>query len=260
MKKKINYYWRLFATGLSFTLFGIGGVILWIVIFPLLNLIPTDKLNKIKRSQRCVHYSFYLFIGIMHRLGVMTYEVKGLKKINRTGQLIIANHPTLIDIVFLISRMPEASCIVKQQLFHNPFTKGSVINAGYIDNGNPEQMISQSVDCLKSGGTMVIFPEGTRSINGKAYKFQRSAARIAIEANATVTPITITCKPNTLSKAEKWYQIPESRFHLVMQVGNDMVLDEFLTIKQKTIAARRFNRYLQDYFTRKREKYEQYGE
>jgi 1-acyl-sn-glycerol-3-phosphate acyltransferase len=260
MKKKFNYYWRLFATALSFIFFGVGGVILWIVIFPILNLIPADKQNKTKRSQRCVHYSFYLFIGIMHKLGVMTYEVKGLEKINRTGQLIIANHPTLIDIVFLISRMPQASCIVKEQLFHNPFTKGSVINAGYIKNENPEQMIRQSVDCLKSGGTMVIFPEGTRSINGKSYKFQRSAARIAIEANATVTPVTITCQPSTLSKAEKWYQIPETRFHLVMHVRNDMVLDEFFTIKQKTIAARRFNRYLQDYFTQERENYEQYGE
>ena len=129
------------------------------------------------------------------------------------------------------------------------FTKGPVINAGYINNGNPEEMISQSIDCLKSGGRMVIFPEGTRSVQGKKYKFQRSAARIAIEAKVTVTPVIITCYPSTLTKAEKWYQIPHRRFHLVMQVGNDMVLDKFINIEQKTIAARQFNRYLQDYFT-----------
>ncbi|WP_245395071.1 hypothetical protein [methane-oxidizing endosymbiont of Gigantopelta aegis] len=41
-------------------------------------------------------------------------------KLNRPGQLIVANHPTLIDIVFLISRIPYACCIVKDSLWHNP--------------------------------------------------------------------------------------------------------------------------------------------
>ena len=68
----------------------------------------------------------------MHKLGVMSYEIKGLEKLNRPNQLVLANHPTLIDIVFLISRMPFAGCIVKEKLWHNPFIKASVINAGLI--------------------------------------------------------------------------------------------------------------------------------
>jgi 1-acyl-sn-glycerol-3-phosphate acyltransferase len=200
-----------------------------------------------------VHYSFYFFIGLMHRLGIMTYSIKGLEKLNKPGQLIIANHPTLIDIVFLISRIPLASCIVKEKLWHNPFTKGSVINAGYISNGYAEKMIEESVSYLQAGGTMIIFPEGTRSVAGVEYKFQRSAARIGLLANTRVTPVIIHCSPSTLTKAEKWYQIPERRFHLAMEVGDDMVLDNFLAIEPQPIAVRRFNRYLQDYFSQKRE-------
>ena len=59
------------------------------------------------------------------------------------------------------------------------------------------------------------------------------------------------------SKEEKWYQIPQQRFHLVMHVGEDMVLDDFLAITPKTVAVRHFNRYLQDYFSQQRERYEQ---
>ncbi len=252
MKKSNNYYWRLLATGFSFSVFGLGGVLLWIFVFPLLGLLPGNRKEKQTRAQCCVHTSFYIFIGLMHKLGIMSYEISGLEKLNRPGQLIIANHPTLIDIVFLISRIPVANCIVKEKLWHNPFTKGSVINAGYISNGDPEKMISDSVTCLKSGGILIIFPEGTRSVPNSEYKFQRSAAHIALQASTIVTPVTLSCHPQALTKAQHWYQIPVRPFHLAMNVGDDIVLDEFLAIQPKTIAVRRFNAYLQNYFSKRK--------
>jgi 1-acyl-sn-glycerol-3-phosphate acyltransferase len=189
----------------------------------------------------------------------MTYEINGLEKLNRPGQLIMANHPTLVDIVFLISRIKQANCIVKESLWRNPFMRGGIVNAGYISNSDPEKMIADCVGWLQSGGTMIIFPEGTRSVPGKPCRFQRGAAAIALQANKIVTPVTLSCYPSTLTKAEPWYQIPERRFHLVMHVGDDIALDEFLLIQPKSIAVRRFNQYLQDYFTQQRERYKNYG-
>ena len=249
---KLGYGWRLLATGLSFFSFGAGGLLLWILVFPVLSLLPGNSRQRAGRGQKTVCYSFYVFIGLMRRLGVMTYEIAGLDKLNRPGQLIVANHPTLVDIVFLISRIKQASCIVKARLFHNPFMRGPIINAGYISNGDPEQMIAECVAWLRSGGSMIIFPEGTRSIPGQPYRFQRGAAAIALQANAVVTPVTLTCKPSTLTKAERWYEIPERRFHLSMQVGDDIALDEFAAITPKSISVRRFTQYLQDYFTQQR--------
>ena len=69
----------------------------------------------------------------------------------------------------------------------------------------------------------------------------------------------ISYDPSTLTKAKQGYQIPYRRFHLTMHVGDDIALDEFTTIKPKAIAVRRFNQFLQDYFTRQREVYKQYG-
>lgn len=249
---KLGYGWRLFATGLSFFSFGAGGLLLWVFVFPVLSFLPGNSRKKVRRGQKIVSYSFYVFIGLMHRLGIMTYEVVGLDKLNRPGQLIIANHPTLVDIVFLISRIKQASCIVKAGLWHNPFMRGPIVNAGYISNDDPEQMIAECVAWLRSGGSMIIFPEGTRSIPGKPYRFQRGAAAIALQANTVVTPVTLSCYPSTLTKAEQWYQIPYCRFHLTMQVGDDIALDEFVGISPKSIAVRRFTQYLQDYFTQQR--------
>ena len=103
---------------------------------------------------------------------------------------------------------------------------------------------------------MIIFPEGTRSVPGQPCRFQRGAAAIALQADKILTPVTISCYPSTLTKAEKWYQIPDRRFHLAMHVGDDMALRDFLEMEPRTVAVRRFNRYLQDYFSQQRELYE----
>lgn len=257
--QKLSYAWRLFATAFCFSCFGLGGLLLWFLVFPVLSILPGNRSQRTARGQRVVHYSFYVFIGLMHRIGIMTYEINGLEKLNRPGQLIVANHPTLVDIVFLISRIKQVNCIVKESLWHNPFMRGAILNAGYISNGDPEKMIAECVQCLRTGGILIIFPEGTRSIPGKPCRFQRGAAAIALQANVCVTPVTISCYPGTLTKAEQWYQIPECRFHLAMHVGEDINFDEFSRIYPKSIAVRRFNHYLQNYFTQQRERYKNYG-
>jgi len=253
----LDYGWRLFATGFSFVCFGLGGLLLWLLVFPVLSVLPASRLQRISRGQRVVHYSFYVFIGLMHKIGIMTYQINGLEKLNRAGQLIIANHPTLIDVVFLISRIKQANCIVKDSLWRNLFMRGPILNAGYISNGDPEKMIADCVAWLQSGGSMIIFPEGTRSVPNKPYHFQRGAAAIALQANTTVTLVTISCTPSTLTKAEPWYHIPERRFHLTMNVDDDVDLTEFTQLEPKSIAVRRFNRYLEHYFTQQRELWKQ---
>jgi 1-acyl-sn-glycerol-3-phosphate acyltransferase len=256
--RKLTYGWRLLGTGFSFFSFGLIGLLLRFLVFPALSILPGNRLQRISWGQRVVHYCSYVFIGLMYRIGIMTYEIKGLEKLNRPGQLIIANHPTLIDILFLFSRIKQANCIVKESLWRNPFMHGPILNAGYISNGVPKKMIAECVELLQSGGTLIIFPEGTRSMPGKPCFFHRGAATIALRADKIVTPVTLSCYPSTLTKAEQWYQIPYRRFHLTMDVGDDIALDEFTTIKPKSIAVRRFNQFLQNYFTHQREVYKKH--
>ncbi|WKJ89607.1 lysophospholipid acyltransferase family protein [Methylomonas montana] len=255
----IDYGWRLLATAISFTSFGIGGVLLWLLVFPLLSLWPGNRDQKARRAQFTVHISFYAFIGLMHRLGVMTYEVIGLEKLNRPGQLIVANHPTLVDVVFLLSRIKQANCIVKASLWRNPAMRGPILNAGYISNADSETMINDCAAWLQAGGAMIIFPEGTRSVPGLPYRFQRGAAAIALQANSIITPVTLSCRPNTLTKDQAWYQIPPQRFHLQMIVGEDLEMAPFRALQPRSIAVRRLTQYLQDYFTQQRERNERDG-
>lgn len=257
--QKLDYVRRLLATAISFAAFGVGGVLLWWLVFPLLSCLPGTRSEKSGRAQYAVHFSFYAFIGLMHRLGVMSYAVEGLEKLNRPGQLIVANHPTLVDVVFLLSRIRRASCIVKASLWRNPAMRGPILNAGYISNADSETMIAECAERLNRGGCMIIFPEGTRSIPGQAFHFQRGAAAIALAADCVVTPVTLTCQPSTLTKAEPWYRIPSRRFHLTMRVGDDIAMAPFRALQPRSIAVRRFTQYLQDYFSQQKTRYEHDG-
>ncbi|MEB3753601.1 lysophospholipid acyltransferase family protein [Acinetobacter sp. MD2(2019)] len=221
-KKKINYAWRMLATSFSFTSFGVGGLAVGCIIAPVVKRYTSDPEKRIHLTQQVIRHSFHGFIEMMTKLGIMTYSVEGLEKLqNSQGELLIANHPTLIDVVLLIGLMPKANCVVKQGLWRNPFTRGPVQNAKYILNEGSEQFIQDCVQRLQEpdAASLIIFPEGTRTAENHIINdFQRGAANIALRAQVPIRPVLIRCTPSTLTKNEKWYHIPSQAFHIQIDV------------------------------------------
>ncbi|EKU38579.1 acyltransferase [Acinetobacter sp. WC-141] len=232
LKRKGNYCWRVAATGFSFASFGLGGMAIATVIAPVLNATTSDSDKRQQRAQNVIKYSFKGFTEMMVKLGIMTYSVEGLEKLQNSRQeLVIANHPTLIDVVVLIGMMQQANCVVKQSLWSNPFTKGPVQSAGYILNAGSQQFVEDCVTRLKenNAASLLIFPEGTRTEKGMTLnEFQRGAANIAIRANVPIRPVIITCTPSTLTKNEKWYHVPSQPFHIEVKVLDAVQVSDLL--------------------------------
>jgi len=242
------YFWRLIATGLSFALFGIGGLCLRVLIFPLLALLPGDALTHRRRARATTSRLFWLFVQFMYRTGVLTYEVEGVERLGRPGQLVIANHPSLIDVVVLIAFIRDANCVVKQSLWDNPFMRGPIRAAQYISNNGSMDMLDEAAGALQSGQTLIVFPEGTRTTPGQAPEFHRGAAAIALRGARLVTPVVISVSPTTLTKAEPWYRIPARRFHFHLRVGQDIDPQTFASQGSAPIASRKLNDYLHQHF------------
>ena len=232
LKQKGNYCWRVAATGFSFASFGLGGMAIATVIAPVLNATTSDSEKRQQRAQNVIKYSFKGFTEMMVKLGIMTYSVEGLEKLQNSRQeLVIANHPSLIDVVVLIGMMQQANCVVKQSLWSNPFTKGPVQSAGYILNAGSQQFVEDCVARLKenNAASLLIFPEGTRTEKGMTLnEFQRGAANIAIRANVPIRPVIITCTPSTLTKNEKWYHVPSRPFHIEVKVLDAVHVSDLL--------------------------------
>lgn len=221
------WYWRLFMTGFSFFLFGVGALLVGVFLLPIVKLIPASREVKRRRARGVMSAALRLFIGFMHRGGALTYEFHGRERLSRPGQMVVANHPTLIDVVFLLAFMPAASCVVKQGLWRNPLTHWAVTLVEFIPNEQTASMIEGAARALSERQTLVFFPEGTRTRPHQPMVFHRGAANVALRAAAVLTPVYIRCEPTTLTKAEPWYRIPPRRPHFTLSVGEDLELHAY---------------------------------
>ena len=242
------YYWRLLATGMSFILFGLGGLSLRLLVFPLLTCLPGSAVRHRQRARHTISWLFWRFIRFMRMTGVLTYEISGVERLGRPGQMIIANHPSLIDVVFLIGLVRQANCVVKQSLFDNPFTRSPLSEAQYIGNDGSMDMLDSAVSALQQGQPLIIFPEGTRTQPGQAPAFHRGAAAIALRGARIITPVTIKVSPTTLTKNEPWYCIPLRRVHFGLSVGTDIDPQAFAALGPAPQASRKLNDFLHQHF------------
>jgi 1-acyl-sn-glycerol-3-phosphate acyltransferase len=169
--KRINYYWRVIATGLCFATFSVGGLVLSFGVIPVIGLSSDDHLEKRRRTRHFIHRTLRLFTSLMRTLGVIEFDTReaGDTLLGHHGKVIIANHPSLIDVVVLMALMPHADCIVKNELWDNACIGRVLRAAQYINNrGDVEQLISACQQSLLEGYSLIIFPEGTRSTPGEA--------------------------------------------------------------------------------------------
>lgn len=246
---KINHAWRWFGTAFSFFIFGIGGVFLLVIVMPLLRLLSADNERRERRAQKIIHVTFRLFIGLMKRLGVLSYHMTGLENLDE-AKLVLANHPSLIDVVFLISMMPNANCIVKGRLTRNPFTRGAVKAAGYIMNDDSADVIAAAERAFAKGQTLIIFPEGTRTQPSQPVLLKRGAAHVAVRAGADVTPVLIECNPTTLTKSDAWYQVPERRVHFNIDVKRPIAVERYQVDVTPSRGVRMLTRDLTRFFNK----------
>lgn len=207
--------------------------------------------DEIKRKRACryaVHIMFKTFVWIMNTVGVTKVDVKGVEKLeNMRGKIIIANHPCLIDVVVLISLIPNADCVVKQALWENVFIGGVLRNTGYISNADAQGLIDDCCQSLKDGSNLVIFPEGTRTTPGTPLVFQRGAANLAIRSGANFHRILIQVTPPGLTKGWPWYKIPPKKLHLQLVVLEEYEIDTY-TQGSTSLSVRKLTRDLQSLF------------
>jgi 1-acyl-sn-glycerol-3-phosphate acyltransferase len=246
--QRINYGWRLVATGLCFIVFGLGGVIVPWFATPWIKLTSRTPLQCQVRARLLIHRTFRFYIHMMRFLGVLTWSISHEQKLQRAGLLVLANHPCLIDVVFLIAFIPNPDCIVKRRLLNNPAMNGYLRLTGFLPNDSGAELIEGARASMAQGSALIIFPEGTRTEPGAALNFQRGAANVALRTHTAITPVTILCQPLTLSKKHKWYHIPPRKAHITLLVGEDIAINDYDQYPP-AMAARKLTQDLQDYFT-----------
>lgn len=246
---KLNRLWRIFATGCCFTVFGIGGLSLGLLFFPVLILRYRDQKERTRAARTIVNLFFRFFIELMRVTGVMTYELHGIERLQRPNLFVLANHPSLVDVVFLLSLIPQASAVVRSNLRRNPFIRGPVLAARFVTNEDGVALVEDCRQHFEEQDTVVIFPQGTRTPESGDIEFRRGAANVAIRCRHDITPVSIRCEPRGLARYQKWYQVAKRRMHFTIRVHDDLRVDTFLEEgTPEPVAVRRLNAHLENFF------------
>jgi len=183
----------------GFGLLGIGGLVWSILALPLRALLPAHRARGLGR--RLIARGFRFYLGALEASGGFRFDLSALQGMRDAGPLILApNHPSLLDAVMLLSRAPQAACVLKAALLDSVIFGAGARLAGYIGNDSPIDMVRRSVAELRRGGQLLLFPEGTRTTRAPLNPFRGAISLIARQTGVPVQTVFIETDSAFLGK------------------------------------------------------------
>jgi 1-acyl-sn-glycerol-3-phosphate acyltransferase len=213
-KKLIAPYEYLVLYG-GLLLFGLM-CLAWSIPASLLRHLMPEKTGE-RVSQYAIMLVFRTYLAAVRMSGLVRCDLSALDALRDEHNIIIAtNHPSLIDVVLIASRLPHIVCILKAQLLDNPLLGGGARMAGYIRNDSVGKLIRRSVAAVREGNQLLIFPEGTRTISFPVNEFKDGFGLIARKAGVPIQTVFIETDSPFLGK--RWPLRKKPEFPLVYRV------------------------------------------
>lgn len=206
-----------------------------VVLYPLL---PRQLGTRV--GQLALMLCFRIYLATLRLCGRCYCDLTALDALREDGRLVIApNHPALIDVLLITSRLPRITCIMKAELWGNIFLGGSARLARFIGNDAPRSMVKQAVAELGRGSQLLIFPEGTRTVRQPVNPFKGGFALIAKQAVVPVQTVFIETNSPYLCKGWPIFRMPALPLYYRVRLGRRFMV---------TGNIKAFNRVLEDYF------------
>jgi 1-acyl-sn-glycerol-3-phosphate acyltransferase len=209
---------RAYERGVFYGLLAVFGLssLLWSVLAAILYPLLPRRFGE-PLGQFMIMAGFRYFVAAMRLTGIIDCDLKALDTLRRGTAVVIApNHPSLLDAVLVLSRLPRVACAAKAEIWDNAFLGAGARLAGYIRNDSTPALIRHAVLELQAGRHFLIFPEGTRSRTSPLDDFKGGFALIAKKAGAPVQTVFIESNSRFLGKGWSLFRRPE--FPLVYRV------------------------------------------
>ena len=152
-------------------------------------------------GQFAIMAGWRFYLCVLQLTGIVRLDLSALDSLRDERGLIIApNHPSLIDVVLLASRLPHVTCIMKAEIWDNILLGGGARLARYIRNDSRVNMVRLAAQRLEAGGQLLIFPEGTRTVSPPVNEFKGGFGLIAKKAGCPVQTVFIETESPFLGK------------------------------------------------------------
>jgi 1-acyl-sn-glycerol-3-phosphate acyltransferase len=247
IKNPILYVWRIFGKWLSFFIFGVGSLILMFGFFPIMRLFlhPREKFKK--QGHRAVSASFRFLIRVMTVIRIVKVETEDRNAfLNLSGKIVVANHPSLLDVVMLISLIPNADCIVNGYLLRH-FLRFMVRQMYIPSSLDFNALAGLCGESLEQGNCLVIFPQGTRTPRGGPIIVKKGAVRISLLSGKGIVPVHIGGNDKWgLGKKDPWTAFNHTEKYLYKIKMLDEIDPEKYAGLPMSIAVKRMNDEIKD--------------
>ena len=167
-----------------------------------------------------MHRLFHRYLALLGRLNLVQVDNAELAGLRHERSLILApNHPSMMDVILIISRLPDVGCIMKAELWDNIFLGAGARMAEFIRNDSPRSMIKLAVQDLQRGSHLLIFPEATRTVRAPVNELSGGFALIAKKANAPIQTILIESDSPYLRKGWSLFRLPPMPIRFRLRLG-----------------------------------------
>ncbi len=164
--------------------------------------------------------AYALFWWAARLSGLLQMDARALDPLaGERGLIVVANHPSLLDALMLVARLPRSACVMKASLAHNPFLGPGARLARYIPNDSIHGLVRAAVEDLKAGGQLVLFPEGTRTTRWPIGPFHSAVGVIAKRAQVPVQAVFIETDSPYLGKGWPLWKLPPLPIVFTVRLG-----------------------------------------
>lgn len=171
-------------------------------------------LERALRLQRCTGAGFRFMHTWLRWLRVADFDHRGtLPDLPPGPCVVVANHPTQMDVTAVGACLGGACTIVKSAVFRRPMVHPLLVGAGMLEGPGTDpisvgRVIDDGVQRLRSGMRIFVFPEGSRSFPDGLRPFGRVAFEIACRAGVPLVTVGIRCRPVWLSREVPMFRPP----------------------------------------------------
>ncbi|WP_295641698.1 lysophospholipid acyltransferase family protein [uncultured Methylibium sp.] len=199
-------------------LLGVMSTVWNLVALLLYPLLPRERGLVVGRAG--IAYGYRLYWALARLSGMIRLDAQVLDALrDERGLIVVANHPSLLDALMLVARLPHSACIMKAGLMRNPFLGAGARLARYIRNDSPRGLIRLAVQDLQRGGQLVIFPEGTRTTRQPVNPFMPGVPLIAKLAGAPIQTVFIDTDSPYLGKGWPLWRLPPLPIRFSVRLG-----------------------------------------
>lgn len=171
-------------------------------------------------GRRVISRIYRAFWRACGAFGLLELDVAAIDSLrDEHGLIVVSNHPSVLDALILVARLPRAACLMKASLMNNPFLGPGAKLARYLPNDTAIGTIRACVKDLRRGGQLVMFPEGTRTTQHPINPFQPGVTAIAKHAKVPIQVVFIDTDSPYLGKGWPIWRLPPFPMRIAVRMG-----------------------------------------